>query len=380
MTWFRRWRTAVSASLLWPMVRKEFIQLRRDPATLAMLLGVPAIQLLLFGFAVRTEVRHLPTVVLDQSHSPESRRLAATLEQTGNFRLIGPVEDRAALTRAIEEGRARAGLVIPPDFARHIARADGATAQLIVDAADPLSSSAAIGGAGLVSRVLPGQLQPSPGTLPALVDLRVRPWYNPALRSSTFIVPGVVGMLLTITFLMVMSAAVVREREAGTLEQLVVTPISKSAILLGKVIPFVVIAYVQMTNVLVLGWLVFRVPMRGSLLLLYALAGLFILATLGVGLLIATTAKTQASAQQMALLFTMPAILLSGYIFPREAMPAIAQWIGLVLPVTWFLEILRGILLKGAGLAALWRPALALLLMTIVLLTVAIRRFAKTVE
>ena len=380
MKWFRRWRTAVSASLLWPMVRKEFIQMRRDPATLAMLLGVPAIQLLLFGFAVRTEVRHLPTVVLDQSHSPESRRLAATLEQTGNFRVVGLVDDRAALTRAIEEGRARAGLVIPPDFARHIARADGATAQLIVDAADPLSSSAAIGGAGLVSRVLPGQLQPSPGTIPTLVDLRVRPWYNPALRSSTFIVPGVVGMLLTITFLMVMSAAVVREREAGTLEQLVVTPISKSAILLGKVIPFVVIAYVQMTNVLVLGWLVFRVPMRGSLLLLYALAGLFILATLGVGLLIATTAKTQAAAQQMALLFTMPAILLSGYIFPREAMPAIAQWIGLVLPVTWFLEILRGILLKGAGLAALWRPALALLLMTIVLLTVAIRRFAKTVE
>ena len=354
--------------------------MRRDPATLAMLLGVPAIQLLLFGFAVRTEVRHLPTVVLDQSQSPESRRLAATLEQTGNFLVIGPVEDRAALTRAIEMGRARAGLVIPPDFARHIARADGATAQLIVDAADPLSSSAAIGGAGLVSRVLPGQLQPIPGSIPPLVDLRVRPWYNPALRSSTFIVPGVVGMLLTITFLMVMSAAVVREREAGTLEQLVVTPISKSAILLGKVIPFVVIAYVQMTNVLVLGWLVFRVPMRGSLLLLYALAGLFILATLGVGLLIATTAKTQAAAQQMALLFTMPAILLSGYIFPREAMPAIAQWIGLVLPITWFLEILRGILLKGAGLTALWRPALALLLMTIVLLTVAIRRFAKTVE
>jgi ABC-2 type transport system permease protein len=380
VNWLRRWREALRASLLWPMVRKEFIQMRRDPATLAMLLGVPAIQLLLFGFAVRTEVRHLPTVVLDQSHSPESRRLTATLEQTGNFRMIGTVTDRVELTGAIEKGRARAGLVIPPDFSRHIARADGATAQLIVDASDPLSSSAAIGGAGLVSRVLPGQLQPSPGAAVPLVDLRVRPWYNPALRSSTFIVPGVVGMLLTITFLMVMAAAVVREREAGTLEQLVVTPISKSAILLGKVIPFVVIAYVQMTNVLVLGWLVFRVPMRGSLPLLYALAGLFILATLGLGLLIATTARTQASAQQMALLFTMPAILLSGYIFPREAMPAIAQWIGLLLPITWFLEILRGILLKGAGLAALWRPTIALLVMTLVLLTVAIRRFAKTVE
>jgi ABC-2 type transport system permease protein len=228
--------------------------------------------------------------------------------------------------------------------------------------------------------VLPGQLQPSSVTAVPLFELRVRPWYNPALRSSTFIVPGIVGILLTITFLMVMGAAVVREREAGTLEQLVVTPISKTAILLGKVIPFVVIAYVQMTNVLVLGWLVFRVPMRGSLLLLYALAGVFILATLGLGLLIATTAKTQASAQQLALLFTMPAILLSGFIFPREAMPEVAQWIGLFLPVTWFLDILRGILLKGTGLTALWQPTVALLVMTVVLLTVAIRRFAKTVE
>lgn len=380
MTRLAQWRTSIRDSLLWPMVRKEFIQMRRDPFTLAMLLGIPAIQLLLFGFAVRTEVRHLPTVVLDQSHSPESRRLAATLEQTGNFTIVDTVGDRAELTRAIQEGRARAGLVVPPDFARRVARGDGATAQLIIDAADPLSSSAALGGAALVSRVLPEQLNPGPSVSIPPIDLRVRPWYNPALRSSTFIVPGVVGMLLTITFLMVMSAAVVREREAGTLEQLIVTPISKSAILLGKVIPFVLIAYVQMTNVLVLGWLVFRVPVRGSLVLLYLLAGLFILATLGLGLVIATSAKTQAAAQQMALLFIMPAILLSGFIFPREAMPQIAQWIGMVLPITYFLEILRGILLKGSGIEALWQPTLALLGITVLLLSIAIRRFAKTVE
>lgn len=354
--------------------------MRRDPFTLAMLLGIPAIQLLLFGFAVRTEVRHLPTVVLDESRTPESRRLAETLAQTGNFRLIGPVADRAALTEAIERGRARAGLVVPPDFAVRLARGDGATAQLVIDAADPLSSSAAIGGAALVSRVLLDRLDPAPALRAAPVELRVRPWYNPALRSSTFVVPGVIGTLLTITFLMVMGAAVVRERESGTLEQLIVTPIGKGALLLGKVVPFVVIAYLQMTNVLLLGWLVFGVPVRGSLLLLYALAGLFILATLGHGLVIATTAKTQAAAQQLALLFTMPAILLSGFIFPREAMPPFAQAIGLVLPVTWFLEILRGILLKGVGLEALWRPTLVLAGLTVLLLTIAIRRFAKTVE
>ncbi|MEO5825958.1 MAG: ABC transporter permease, partial [Gemmatimonadales bacterium] len=213
-----------------------------------------------------------------------------------------------------------------------------------------------------------------------LVDLRVRPWYNPALRSSTFIVPGIVGILLTITFLLVMSVAVVREREGGTLEQLIVTPISKAALLLGKVVPFIAIAYLQMTNILVMGWLVFHVPVRGSLLLLYALTAPFIFATLGLGLLVATVARTQGSAQQLALFFMLPSILLSGFIFPREAMPVAAQWVGVIVPVTWFLDIMRGILLKGVGMSALWRPTLALIAIAAVTLTISIRRFAKTVE
>ena len=367
-------------SLLWPMVRKEFIQLRRDPGTLIMILGIPAMQLLLFGFAVRTEVHHLPTVVLDQSRSPESRLLIETIVQTQNFDVIGDVTDRAAIAQAIERGTARAALIVPPDFARALKRGEHASAQVIVDAANPLASSAAISGAALVASVLPGKLGADPAQASAPIDLRVRPWYNPGGESSTFVVPGLVAVMLTITLLVVMSGAIVREREVGTLEQLVVTPISKSSLLLGKIIPFVMIAYLQMSNVLLLGYLVFHVPIRGSLPLLYALSGLFILAILGMGLLVATFARSQAAAQQMAFGFTMPSILLSGFIFPLEAMPRAAQLIGHILPITYYLEIVRGILLKGSGIGVLWRPALYLAGFAAVTLSISVRRFAKTVE
>ena len=380
MNVFRRLIEFVRASLLWPMVRKEFIQLRRDPGTLGMILGVPAMQLLLFGFAVRTEVRHLATVVLDESRTPESRLLIETITQTQNFDIIGLVADRTAIEHAIGGGRARAALIIPPDFSRQLKRGEPGSAQIIVDAANPLASSAAIGGAALVANVLPSRLGAGPSATGPPIDLRVRPWYNPAGESSTFVIPGLVAVMLMMTFLVVMAGAIVREREAGTLEQLVVTPISKSALLLGKVIPFVIIAYLQMTNVLVLGRVVFNVPIRGSLVLLYALAGLFILAVLGIGLMISTFARSQASAQQLALGLVMPSILLSGFIFPREAMPVIAQWIGGLLPITYFLEIVRGILLKGTGMDELWQPTLALAAFAAVTLSIAIRRFAKTVE
>ena len=371
---------SIRDSLLWPMVRKEFIQMRRDRFTLAMLLGIPAMQLILFGFAIRTDVRNLPMAVLDESRSPESRRMIEVLEQTGNFVVVAAVTDRDQMRQLIERGTAKVAIVIPPTFARDIARGSGATAQIVLDAADPLTSSAAIGAAAIVGTVLPQALAKGPIATAPLVDVRIRPWYNPALRSSTFIVPGIVAVLLTMTFLLVMSVAVVREREGGTLEQLVVTPVTKSAILLGKVVPFVLIGYAQMTNILVLGALIFRAPMRGSILLLYLLTLPFILAVLGLGLLIATIARTQGSAQQLALFFVMPSILLSGFIFPRAAMPEAAQWIGTIVPATWYLDILRGVMLKGAGIEALWQPTLALVAIAVVTLSVSIRRFAKTVE
>jgi len=371
---------AVRGWLLWPMVRKEFIQMRRDPLTLAMLLVIPAMYLLLFGFAVRTEVRHLPTVVLDESRTAESRRLVSVLEQTQNFRVAGAVADRGALRRAVERGDARAAIVVPPGFARDLKLGRGAQAQVIVDAADPMSSSAALAGAALAARVLPAALAPERHRGAPAVELRVRPWYNPALRSSTFVVPGIIGLLLTITLLAAMAMAVVREREVGTLEQLVVTPVGRASMMLGKVIPFVVVAYLQMTNVLVLGVAVFDVPVRGSLLLLYALSAPFIAANLGLGLLISAVSRTQNGAQQLATLVMIPSMLLSGFVFPREAMPVAAQWVGAAVPLTYYLEILRGVLLRGAGLDALWRETLALLAFAAVSIVFTIRRFAKTVE
>jgi ABC-2 type transport system permease protein len=377
---FARLWAWISGSLLWPMVRKEFIQLRRDPGTLGMILGIPAMQLLLFGFAVRTDVRHLATVVLDQSQTPESRMLVETLVQTQNFDIVGAVTDRPGVERAIGGGNARAAVIIPPDFARQLKRGETASAQVIVDASNPLASSAAIGAAGLVMTALPAKLAGGNLKVELPVDMRVRPWYNPGAESSTYVVPGLVAVMLTMTFLVVMAGAIVREREVGTLEQLIVTPISKTALLLGKVVPFILIAYLQMTNVLVLGWLVFHVPMRGSLPLLYAMSGLFILALLGLGLMIATFAKSQASAQQMSMGFIMPSILLSGFLFPREAMPLFAQRLGLILPITHYLEIVRGILLKGSTFDLLWKQALFLGCFAVVTLSVAVRRFAKTVE
>ncbi|MFN7532514.1 MAG: ABC transporter permease, partial [Gemmatimonas sp.] len=338
----RRWT-------VWPMLWKEFLQLRRDRLTFALMTGLPAIQLVLFGYAIQTDVRRLPTVVVDESRTSESRALVQVLQNTDNFRVITRVSDRADAKRWIERGAARVALVIPPDYQRNIRGGHTGVAQLLIDAADPQSSGAAIAGAQLAAQARGAQLLAQRYQLRSPVEIRVRPWYNPAQRSATFIVPGIVGILLTITMTLITSTAIVRERERGTLEQLIVTPIGKSSLMLGKLIPFVLVGYVQMSVVLLLGVVFFGVPVQGSLLLLYALALVFIVASLGVGLLISTVARSQAQAMQLSFFFMLPNILLSGYIFPRAAMPEPAQWLGLLLPLTYFLDILRGVLLKGVG-------------------------------
>ena len=366
----------------WPMLWKEFIQMRRDRLTFGMVTLFPAIQLLLFGYAIQTDVRNLPTVVLDDSRTSESRLLVQTLANTDVFRVVGDVADRAALLNEIESGRARAALVIPPEYARQIAAGATARAQLIVDAADPQSSAAALSGAQLAAQARGVAITAARigGPLEPPVDLRVRPWYNPAQRSAVFIVPGVIGVLLTITMTLITSTAIVRERERGTLEQLIVTPIDKTSLMLGKLVPFVLVGYLQMSVVLGLGWLIFDIPLRGSLVLLYLLTSAFIVASLGVGLLISTLARSQSQAMQMSFFFMLPNILLSGYIFPREAMPEPAQWVGLLLPLTYFLQILRGILLKGIGIEHAWQNALWLAGFAAVLLAISVRRFSKTIE
>jgi ABC-2 type transport system permease protein len=362
------------------MVRKEFIQMRRDRLTLAMLIVIPALQLLLFGYAIRTEVRNLPTAVLDESRTSESRALAALLGNSGSFRLIGEVSSRAELEQTIERGRAKAALVIPPDYARRLKRGETAQAQVIVDAADPLSSQSAMSGAALAGAAY-GTFATDPARrMTTPVEVRVRPWYNPGLRSEAYIVPGIIGILLSITMIVITSMAVVRERERGTLEQLIVTPLGKGALMLGKVVPFVLVGYVQMTVILFLGKLIFDVPIRGSIPLLYAVVAAFILANLGIGLFISTIARAQAQAMQMAFFVMLPNILLSGFMFPREAMPLLAQWIGLALPLTYFLQILRGILLKDVGMAVLWPQTLVLTGFAVGLLVLSSYRFTKTLE
>ena len=363
---------------VWPMLRKELLQLRRDRLTFAMMTGIPAIQLLLFGFAIQTDVRHLPTVVLDESATQESRALIDRVVNTGNFDLVGMVADREEVRRAIESGRAYAALVIPPEYARDLKRGRTAHAQMIVDAADPMASGAAMSGASLAGQAESMERMPGLRALP--VQMAVRPWYNPGLESSTFIVPGIIGVLLSMTLVLITSMAIVRERERGTLEQLVVTPIGRTSIMLGKLIPFLLIGYVQVTVVLLLGKLVFHVPIRGSLFTLYTFSLPFMVASLGVGLLISTLVKTQAQAVQLGFFYLMPNILLSGFMFPRIAMPEVAQWLGAALPLTYYLTMLRGILLKGVETRSLIDEALILSAFSVVLIGLAVRRFHKTVE
>ncbi|MGH7713587.1 MAG: ABC transporter permease [Gemmatimonadaceae bacterium] len=369
----------IRRSLLWPMLRKEFIQMRRDRLTLGMMVLLPAIQLVLFGYAVRTEVRNLKTIVVDEANSAQSRALAQRLFNTGNLRATGTAPDRAAATFAIERGDARAALLIPPTFDADLKRRRTATAQLLIDAADPLASSAAISSAVIASQLGADVNAPLIAAARA-IDVRVRPLYNPALESPVFIVPGIIGVLLNLTMVMITSMAVVRERERGTLEQLVVTPISRLGLMLGKVLPFTVVGFVQMTVVILLGHFVFDVPIRGSVALLYGVGLFFIVASLGLGLLVSTLVRSQVQAMQLSFFFILPTILLSGFMFPRDAMPVAAQWLGAIFPITYFLDIVRAILLKGVGLAAIWPEVLVLAGFAVVLVTMSALRFQKSVE
>ncbi len=370
----------VRHSLLWPMLWKEFVQMRRDRMTLALMLAIPAMQLVLFGFAIRTEVRDVPTVLLDEARSSESRALADVLVNTGNFRLVGSVESRDALRAEIESGRARAALVIPPDYTEDVKRGRTASAQVIVDAADPMSSSAALSGAALAAQARSLALSGRRAAPPPPLEVRVRPWYNPALRSEVYIVPGLIGVLLSLTMILITSLSITRERERGTLEQLVVTPIDKTSMMLGKIIPFVLVGYVQMTVVLLLGRFLFGVPVRGSLLALYAVTFAFMMASLGLGLFVSTVARTQAQAMQLGFMLLLPNILLSGFMFPREAMPAPIRWASTLLPLTHYLQVLRGVLLRDAALPSLLPDAAVLLLMAVVIVGLSVSRFSKTID
>lgn len=365
----------------WPMFRKEFIQMRRDRLTFAMMIGIPVVQLLVFGYAIQTDVRNLPTVVLDESRTPESREIVQAFQSTGNFRIVAQVDGRAAVDRALARGDAQAAIVVPYDYPRDLARGRTATVQVIVDASDPLASQSAIAAAAAVAQVRNLTILAATARRTALpLEARLRPRYNPGLRSPNFIVPGLVGVILTMTMVLITAMAIVRERERGTLEQLIVTPITKTELMLGKIAPYVGVGLMQMTAVLVLGRFVFDVPLTGNILLLYGVSLIFIVASLSLGLFVSTLVRTQQQAMQASFGFMLPNILLSGFMFPRQAMPEIAQWLGLFVPLTYFLKVLRGILLKGVGLEALWQEVLILAAFAAGLIVLSVRRFRKTLD
>ncbi len=362
---------------------KELLQLRRDRLTMAMMAALPVMQLILFGYAINTDVRHIPTVVYDQDSSAESRDLARTMEATGFYDLVGQVSDYGEIGRAMRSNRARVGLVIPPRYASDLAAGRRARVQLLIDGSDPQTvASATNTAASLVNarsaELLAARLQQTGGG-DAVVPLELEPntWYNPDLRTAVYIVPGLVGVILTMTMVMLTSMGIARERERGTLEQLIVSPVRNVELMLGKILPYVAAGYGQMTLILIAAHWLFGVPLVGSLPLLYGLAFVFIAANLALGLFFSTLARTQQQAMQMSFFFFLPNILLSGFMFPFEGMPRPAQWLSQALPLTHFLRIVRGNVLKGSGLADVSADLLALAAILVVLVTLSSLRFRK---
>ncbi len=363
---------------------KELLQLRRDRMTLAMMVVLPVLQLLLFGYAINTDVRHIPLVVYDQDQSAQSRDLARSLVATGFYDLAGEVRSYDEIERAMRTGSAKVALVVPPKFASDLQKGTPAQVQLVVDGSDPQTvASATNTAASLVTAramtMMLARIARSTGGVATAVPLSLEPatWYNPELRTAVFIVPGLIGVLLTMTMVMLTAMALARERERGTMEQLIVSPVKPVEIVVGKIIPYVGIGYVQMTLILLAGWFVFQVPVIGSLPLLYALAFVFIAANLAVGLFFSTIARTQQQAMQMSFFFLLPNILLSGFMFPWEAMPRPAQMLSQALPLTHFLRIVRGIVLKGSSFQDLRTELLQLVVILTVLVTFASLRFRK---
>ena len=360
---------------------KEFMQLKRDPITLRLIIFIPLFQTMVFGYAINFDVKHLRTVVLDESRSYESRELVAKLTASQYFRIVGSVGSYDELRQAMDGGQAAVALAIDRDFGADVRRGRPAHALLIVNASDTTTATQAMSIAGGIANLTSVQiLARRAGWKERLapLDVRVRPWYNPDLRTAAFVIPGLIAIMLTFTLVPFTAGAIVRERERGTLEQLMVTPLTRLELILGKIAPFIFIGYVQLTIIVLLMLYVFHIPIAGSILELYVIAFLFIAGVLGLGIFISTLAKTQMQATQMSFFVMLPFVFLSGFVFPIDGMPRIFQMLSRIIPARYFIEVLRGIILRGARLADLTTPIAWLSLYTVLIIGLAIVRFKKT--
>jgi ABC-2 type transport system permease protein len=362
------------------LVRKEWRQMFRDPRMKQLIFVSPIVQLVVFGYAVNTDVRYAPLLFVDQDGTAQARGLADALEASTEFRIIRGDGTSRAAARALDRGDALVVVEVPPQFASNLGSGRPVEVQLLVDGTHSMSANLARGAAALIieNYVQHGGLQGGP-PIQARGGLEIRPqaWYNPDLKSRVYNVPAVAGVLLMLMALLLTSMAVVRERELGTLEQLMVSPLTPGELILGKTIPVALVAVLQLVLVITVARLWFAVPFRGSPLILLFGAVLYILSGLGIGLLISTVSRTQQEAFMAMFLVFLPAMLLSGFMFPVASMPVVFQYITLLNPIRHFLEIVRGVFLRGAGLEMLWPQFLALALLAAALLTAASWRFRK---
>ncbi len=369
---------------LWAVVLKEFNQMRRDRATFGMMIGIPLLQLTLFGFAINSDPKHLSTAIRAADQGPFARTLVAAMRSSGYFNLDHEATTEAEADRLLRLGEVQFVINIPEDFSRRLLRGERPTVLLEADATDPAATGPALSALRALSdrvldRDLTGPLAPLRAK-PGPVDFAIHAHYNPENITQYNVVPGLMGVVLTMTMVVITALAITRERERGTMENLLATPVRPFEVMVGKILPYIIVGYVQVTLILLAAHYFFNVPMLGSLPLLYAVALLFIAANLAMGITFSTLAKNQLQATQMATFFFLPSILLSGFMFPFRGMPAWAQWLGSCLPNTHFLRIVRGILLKGNGLAEIAPEIWPILLFLAIVMTVAVKRYRQTLD
>jgi ABC-2 type transport system permease protein len=368
-------------------MRKEFTHMRHDPRTVMMILVMPIMQMVLLGYAANTDVRNVPTAVLDQDNSQASRALLDAYRATGYFSLSYSAYSEADITRLIQGGQARVGFEIPPNYGSDLAAGRSVQVAVLIDGSDPTIAQTALSTATLVGQSYGTSLRfqqlanRGPAVAAALpLEVRSRVLYNPDLQSSYNMIPALIAMILMMTTTTLTSAAIVKERERGTIEQLIVTPIRSWELVIAKITPYVFVSMANVIVILVVGTFWFGVPIRGSLLLLLTLSGLYLLPNLGLGLLISTFAKSQQQAQFMVMPIMLPSMMLSGFFYPVAALPAVLQFVSSLLPVTYFMFIVRSVVVKGAGLELLIPQTIALSIFAVVLIVIASLRFRKSLD
>jgi ABC-2 type transport system permease protein len=376
-------RFGLSLERIGAVLRKEFIQLRRDRLTFAMLIGVPIMQLVLFGYAINSDPKHLPTAVVALDNSPLVRSIVRAAQNTDYFSIIEVGSEHEA-ERLIARGEVQFALVFPSDFSRRVLRGESPAMAVYADATDPAATGAAVSALQRLPQIaLQHDLRgPTAGLAPSRLpfDVIVHKRYNPEGLTNYNVVPGLMGVILTMTLVMMTAIGMTRERERGTLESLLATPVRPVEVMIGKILPYVLIGYVQVLIVFGAARLLFEVPMFGNFLLLSAAIVLFIIATLGVGFAFSTMARSQMQSMQMTMFFFLPNILLSGFMFPFRGMPTWAQWIGEALPLTHFLRIVRGVMLKGAGWSDIAPQTVPILIFIAVAALVAMKRYKQTLD